>query len=83
MADRRVTNSGKDQDGDITALCNPNESWRRRSKADAVDDIKKRLHRYYVKSGSVETDIHVVDGKHLRTDPDKTNKNNLNDLPDC
>jgi hypothetical protein len=29
-----------------------------------------------------EVDVHVYRG-HLRTDPDKTEKNNLLDLPDC
>ena len=42
MADRRVTATGKDSDGDITRLCNSGELWSPRSKADAVNDIENR-----------------------------------------
>ncbi len=37
-------------------------------------------------AGNQRVEIHVVkgpNGKYLRTDPDKTTKNNLLDLPDC
>ncbi len=45
-------------------------------------------HTYYVQvPREEEIDIHVVDhpehGKDLRTDPDKTDRNNLDDLLDC
>ena len=86
MADRKVTQSGKDPDGDITALCNPGQSWSPRRKKDAISDIESGTHSYYVMSGSQRVDIHVVkgtSGKYLRTDPDKTSSNNLDDLPDC
>lgn len=86
MADRRVTATGKNDDGDITSLCNQGQFWSPRSKSDAINDIDLKLHRYYVGSGSSEVDIHVVDGptgKFLRTDPDETEGNNLDDLPDC
>ena len=32
MSDRRVTHTGKDKDGDITARCNPGEIWSPRLK---------------------------------------------------
>lgn len=86
MADRRVTRTDKDEDGDITALCNPWADWKRRSKSLAISDIENGTHRYYVEVGDKEVDIHVVNGstgKYLRTDPDKTSRNNLDDLPDC
>ena len=87
MIDRRVTQTGKDKDGDITKLCNPNAWWSPRSKKDAIEDIDGGTYRYYVKTDDEEVDIHVVDdpdkGKYLRTDPDKTTSNNLDDLPDC
>ena len=89
MADRQVTKTGKDSDGDITKLCNPGVNWSPRKKADAIRDIDNKDHRYFVRwSGGLglETDIHVVNGpsgKYLRTDRDSTSKNNLDDLPDC
>ena len=36
MADRQVTASGKDKDGDITKLCKSGEAWSSRLKADAI-----------------------------------------------
>ena len=86
MANRRVTASGKDADGDITALCNSAEAWSPRNKADAINDIESGTHSYYVGQGTDRVGIHVVDGstgKYLRTDPDRTSTNNLDDLPDC
>lgn len=88
MSRRRVTHSGKDRDGDITALCNPGEYWSPRRKAESIQDIETRVHSYYVlyQSGA-EVDVVVVKRangtKYLRTDPDKTTRNNLDDLPDC
>ena len=86
MADRRVTKTKKDTDGDITALCNPGAWWPPKATASAIAEIEAGTHRYYVKTGYVEVDIHVVDGssgKYLRTDPDNTVGNNLDELPDC
>lgn len=87
MARRQVTRSRKDRDGDITALCKPGEVWSPRQKRDAIEDIESRRHSYYVDvPGKGPVDIHVVrgsTGKYLRTDPDKTTRNNLDDLPDC
>ena len=60
--------------------------WSPQSKADAISDIENRIHTYYVLRDAKRTDIHVVDGpngKYLRTDPDSTSTNNLDDLPDC
>lgn len=87
MADRRVTQTRKDEDGDIRALCNPAETWSPRYKAGAISDIESSVHTYYVqRPGGLRTDIHVVPGptgKYLRTDPDSTAGNNLDELPDC
>ena len=87
MARRAVTRTGKDRDGDITSLCNPQESWLRRSKQDSISDIESGTHTYYVPwKYSPHTEIRVVKGlrgKYLRTDRDATTKNNLDDLPDC
>ena len=87
MADRRVTHTGKDSDGDITRLCNAGETWSPRSSSAAIKDIDDQVHTYYVRwSDGKRTNIHVVDGptgKYLRTDKDNTTRNNLDDLPDC
>lgn len=87
MANRRVTHSGKNGDGDITKIGNPGESWSPRSRADAIRDIEGGTYRYYVNAAGYETDVSVVklsDGtKYLRTTADKTSKNNLDNLPDC
>lgn len=81
---KQVTRSGKDRDGDITALCG---SFGRASKAQAIADIRQDPKAYYVQvSGVGAVDIRVVNGAsgpYLRTDPDKTSRNNLDDLPDC
>lgn len=86
MADRAVTKTGKDRDGDITKLCYPAASWSPRSKQDAIYDIESRTHTYYVPWPEGRTEIRVVrgpSGKYLRTDRDNTTRNNLDDLPDC
>lgn len=87
MADRRVTQTGKDEDGDITALCNSDETWSPCPKSEAITEIEDELHTYHVLwDDDVRTEIRVVkgtSGKYLRTDKDKTTRNNLDDLPDC
>lgn len=86
MADREVRETKKDSDGDILALCDPGIFWSPRRKADAISDIENRIHTYYVPWTGGRTEIHVVNGptgKYLRTDRDNTQKNNLDDLPDC
>ncbi|MEL7462620.1 MAG: DUF3892 domain-containing protein [Pseudomonadota bacterium] len=87
MADRRVTKSGKDSDGDITKLCNTGMSWSPRLKAGAISDIENGTHTYYVQqAGEARTDVHVVkgtNGKYLRTTAGTQHANNLGNLPDC
>lgn len=86
MADRAVRKTGKDSEGDITALCNSGQSWSPRKKADAIRDIENGTHSYHVPWTDGRTEIHVVNGpngKYLRTDRDNTSNNNLDDLPDC
>ena len=82
-----VTATGKDRDGDITALCNSAESWSPQYKAAAIRDIEYGNYEYWVRWDSgCETQIHIACGpnaKYLRTDRDNTTKNNLDDLPDC
>lgn len=87
MADRAVRKTGKDRDGDITALCDSGQVWSPRKKADAIYDIENKIHTYHVPWTSGRTEIRVVNdpvkGKYLRTDRDNTTRNNLDDLPDC
>jgi len=86
MTDRAVRKTGKDKDGDITALCDDGASWSPRKKADAISDIESGIHTYHVPWKGGRTEIRVVNGpngKYLRTDRDNTNRNNLDDLPDC
>lgn len=85
MADRRITHSRKDRNGDITAVGQPGQVWSPRMKADAIRDIESRSHTYFVQWPERRTEIRVVQGatgKYLRTDRDATTRNNLDDLPD-
>ncbi|MEQ8509301.1 MAG: DUF3892 domain-containing protein [Rhodospirillaceae bacterium] len=87
MADRRVTASGKDTDGDITKLCNSSAEWSPRYKSGAIKDIEEGYHTYYTqdKNGK-RSDIKVVNGqsgKYLRSDPNGESTDNLDNLPNC
>lgn len=86
MAERAVSRTGKDSDGDITRLCHPGSAWSPRTKRDVINDIESGAHRYYVPWTTGRTEIHVAKRgsvKYLRTDRDNTTKNNLDELPDC
>ena len=87
MASRQVFAARKNVEGDITALCNSNETWSPRYKNDAISDIEIGEHSYFVSISGIKVNIRVLDdpikGKYLRTDPDQTNRNNLDMLPDC
>ena len=86
MIERKVKCVKRDEDGDITHIGNRGEWWSPRKKADAIRDIESENYSYYVMVNYKKVNIHVVDGstgKYLRTDPDATTKNNLDDLPDC
>lgn len=84
MSDRRVTETGKDRDGDITSLCG---AWGTTTKRTAIDDIETRRRTYYVQDSlSRRADVKVVPGatgKYLRTDPNSACSDNLDNLPDC
>ena len=85
-SERRVTGASKDADGDILELCNPAEPWSPRPVADVIADIESDTYTYVVGIGGVAARIQVVDGprgKFLRTTPDATPDNNLDNLPDC
>ena len=84
MADRRVTRTGKDTDGDITSLCG---GWGSVTKAAAIREIEALTNTYYVQDAySRRANVHVVNGatgKYLRTDPTSSCSDNLDNLPDC
>ncbi|MCK4246034.1 DUF3892 domain-containing protein [Candidatus Bipolaricaulota bacterium] len=85
MADREVSSTGKDRDGDITKLCKSGELWSPRSKQGAIQDTNGKRHEYYVRWPEKRTAIRVVSrptGEYLRTDRDNTTRNILDDLPD-
>ena len=84
MANRQVTSTGKDLHGDITSLCG---WWGRTVKSDAIREIEYGLHTYYVQDvfGRIAT-VYVVNGpfgKYLRTDPNSSCSDNLDNLPNC
>lgn len=86
MADRLVIKTRKGYDGDILALCNPDESWSPRFKHEAIQDIETKLHNYFVEVEKEQVNISVVlikGSKHLITDKRKTLTNNLEQLKDC
>ena len=86
MANRRVTHTGKNADGDITGLCNPKMAWYSRLTAQAVLDIQSKTHRYYVEAGGQQATIQVVNGPsgpYLRTRANNKSVDNLDDLPNC
>ncbi len=88
---RKVTGTGKKY-GNIASLCNRNEEWRSVSAKQAIQDIEAAgkpysdNSPYYTNYKGIDAAIVVMGsgmGKYLRTDPDKTTKNNLEELPDC
>lgn len=86
MASRQITHTEKDEDGDITALCNPDKFWSPRLKWTAINEIESGEHRYWVDVDGKRVDIHVAGSgadKYLCTDPDETPVNNLDYLPNC
>lgn len=86
MADRNVQVTSNDKDGVITYLCNFDEFWSPRHKNDVILNIESSMHSYYILIAGKTVSIHVINdstGKYLRTDPDKTENNNLNEVPNC
>ena len=86
MADRRVTATRKNNNGYINVIGNPSETWSPRLKSAVVYDILTKTHKYYVMIDGKRIDIIVVNGltgTYIRTDPDKTVRNILDELPDC
>ncbi len=83
LADERlITQTGK-LDGDIMWVCNPDADWSPRSRADVIEDIRSGAHRYFV-PGRVGVGVVTREGEdYIRTDIDRIELNNLDNLPDC
>ena len=80
---RRVTRTGKDGDGDITRLCG---EWGSVPKDIAIVEIEALPGFYFVQDYSGKSDVVVYkvgDKKHLRTDPNGSCSDNLDNLPNC
>lgn len=83
MARRDVYKTGKDQDGDITSLCNDGASWSPRSKVGAIVDIGSNTHSYW-SNGRTRIIVRERNGKKfLTTQANATTADNLDNLPDC
>jgi Vacuolar protein sorting-associated protein 62/Protein of unknown function (DUF3892) len=86
MAETPVTQTLKNSEGNITALCNPDESWSPRIVSEVISDIESGVHDYVVRSDLGDTRVEVVDGragKYVRSHRDSKVFNNLDELPVC
>ena len=81
MAHRQITHVSKDYFGNITHV-GAAYTWKETS-SEAIDNIRSRAQSYFVQTGGVATDVRVVEARppYLRTDPDRTVRNNLDFLP--
>lgn len=87
---RKVTGVERDSQGQLETLCV--QITYRIPVSQVIKDIRTNEARYganspyYTDVGGVKAAVVVAerDGKpYLRTDPDKTTRNNLDALPDC
>ena len=80
MAHRQITHVTKDYYGNITHV-GVAYQWKE-SSPEAINNIRYGVHSYFVQSGGVATNVHVVNDNppYLRTDPDRTVRNNLDNL---
>jgi hypothetical protein len=79
--DRKVRAVKRDRQGNITALCNPGESWSPRRVTDVVRDIRLNKTSYYVQQAASRRYVRLIGGRLLRTTPDATDENSLLALP--
>lgn len=84
---RHVVATRKDGRGDITHLCGGSDvSWGPVPVAEAITQIRSRSVVYFTGSDGQTSLVRVIDGRsgpYLRTDPDPSTANNLDQLPDC
>jgi hypothetical protein len=79
---REVTATRK-QHGTITHLCNRSASWSPVPVGQAIDEIESDTVRYFVRNGDRIVGVRVINGTYLRTTPDDTTTDNLDELPNC
>ena len=86
MADRIVTHTFRNTEGDIVAIGNPEDSWQQRHKEWAISDIVAGRHRYFVQgSGGSLRPVDVIShasGPYLRARADSDTDNNLDNMPE-
>ena len=81
MTNRLITENKKSFNGNIIALCNPDESWSPRYKYDAIRDIESNNYNYFmmVNGKHINIKVRVINGnKQLVYDKDETLSDNLN-----
>ena len=85
MAEYKVTcvTTKHKSDTGITHIGSGSSRW---TTEDAIRQLKARTTQFYTEVGGTRVRV-VVSGsppnEYLRTDPDKTTKNNLLELPNC
>ncbi len=86
MFEREVIKTAKDEDGDIIAMSNNFKGWSLVTKDEAIMHIESKRITYFVEIENIgKVDVLVINGpngKYLRTNPAKTARNILKDLPD-
>lgn len=86
MVKREITYTRK-KGGKIIALCNPGMTWSPLDEDMAITHIEFNIHSYYVNFPDLGPIPIIVlqdeNGRYLGTDPNVTNHNLLDDLPDC
>jgi hypothetical protein len=80
--DRRIMAVKKDRNGNIVALCNPEESWSPRRAIDVMKDIGSGMKSYYVQQVANRTYLRLIAGT-LQTTKDLAHGNSLAKLPVC
>jgi len=78
--DRRISATKKDRKGNITALCNPGQSWSPRRTQDVVRDINSGKKSYYVQEQDRRSYLRSISGV-LQAGPN--DDDTLTRLPTC
>jgi hypothetical protein len=83
MADRIVTNTILESNGNTLFLVNKSENWSPRHVNEAIIDIENNIHEYYVDNLSTKIGVVIEGGnKFLRTFRDNNLGNNLDTIED-
>ncbi|MFH1853459.1 MAG: DUF3892 domain-containing protein [Candidatus Neomarinimicrobiota bacterium] len=86
MANRNITHCQKNGGQELIALINDRAEWSPISINEIICDIEQGLHSYFLKIGFNRMRIVVIKdskiGKYLTTDPESSDSNFLEDLPE-